>query len=70
MSLTPDEAAQSLRDVADTELRTQQSLGYSRSYHYLVLLGIFWFVCYGATQFWPYQAGFIWFPPWPLSSSR
>ena len=60
MSLTQDEAAQSLADAEDIQRRSHQAIGYSRSSPFLLIVGLFWLLCYGATQFWPQQSAWIW----------
>jgi hypothetical protein len=60
MSLTPDEAAQSLRDVSDAEQRSTQAAQYARSAPFFTLWGTFWVLGYTATEFWPHMANAIW----------
>jgi len=60
MSLTPDQAAQSLAEVESTQQRSRQAIGYSHSSPFLLVVGLFWLACYGATQFWPQHTGLIW----------
>jgi hypothetical protein len=60
MSLTQDEAAQSLASAEEIQRRSREAFGYSRSSPYLLTLGAFWTLCYGATQFWPQHSAWIW----------
>jgi hypothetical protein len=60
MSLTPNEAADALRDIEETGRRSGQAFGYRISGPFAIIWGIFCIVCYGATDFWPDQANIIW----------
>ena len=61
MSLTPDEAAKSLRDVQSAERRSRQAYGYSLSAPYLFMRGTIWMAGYSATAFLaPRFTGWIW----------
>ncbi|MGH6871640.1 MAG: hypothetical protein ACREHE_09045 [Rhizomicrobium sp.] len=57
MSITPQEAAETLKDIAATERRTVSTLGYHMAWPHLVLWGCVWIVGYGAMALgvkWPY----------------
>jgi len=48
MSLTPQEAAEALKDITRTERRSGASLGYQMAWPHLVLWGAIWAIGYGA----------------------
>lgn len=61
MSLTPDEAAKSLREATETEMRSREAYGYSLSAPHLFMWGAVWMVGYSATAFLPQAiSGWIW----------
>ena len=60
MSLTPNEAAQSLRDVTETEQRSTELHHYRNSAPFFWWWGSYWVLGYGATAFWPWEAWKIW----------
>lgn len=62
MSLTSKEAAETLSDVEQTARKSAQAFGYSKASPHLVLWGAIWFVGYAATDLFPTQANWIWFP--------
>ena len=61
MSITPDEAATALRDIADTDARSRALRGYRDGARQLLLWGVIWITGYGATGVWG-QGRMIW-PP-------
>jgi hypothetical protein len=61
MSLTPNEAAQTLRDVQSAERRSRQAYSYSLSAPHFIMWGIVWMLGYSASAFAaPRIAGFVW----------
>jgi hypothetical protein len=60
MTLSPDEAADRLRDIASVEFRSQRAQGYRAASPHLILWGILWAVGYGLTEPWPQRAEAIW----------
>lgn len=60
MSLTPNEAADALRDIETAGRRSGEAFGYRTSAPYFILWGVVWIVGYSASDFLPRYAGFIW----------
>ena len=60
MSLSPNEAADALRDIAVVESRSRRVYGYRQSSPHLILWGVLWAVGYGLTEPWPQRAQAIW----------
>src|SRR5205085_5307263 len=60
MPVSPNEAADALRDIADAEGRSSQAYRYERAAPHLILWGILWAVGYGLTDLWPSNANTIW----------
>lgn len=60
MSLTPHEAADALRDIEATGRRSGEAFGYRVSSRFLIIWGVFWVVCYGATDLMPRWDAIIW----------
>jgi len=60
MSLTPNEAADALRDIEQTGRRSGQAFGYRISAPYLVIWGVVWIVGYSCTDLAPRYAGLLW----------
>jgi len=60
MSLTPDEAANSLKEIARTERRSASAYGYAHSSPYFVMWGVIWMIGYSGSDLFPHQAGLIW----------
>lgn len=60
MSLTPNEAADALRDIESTGRRSGQAFGYRISSRFMIIWGVFWIVCYGATDLAPQWTGIVW----------
>lgn len=63
MSLTPDEAAASLREAEQTEHRSREMQIYRNSAPHCFIWGTIWLICYGTTGLAPRYAGYVW---WPL----
>jgi hypothetical protein len=61
MPLSPNEAADALRDISNTERRSSSAYGYKSGAPFLILWGLVWIVGYGGTDLWPALAGDIWF---------
>ena len=60
MTLSPDEAAGALRDMAAVETRSRRVYGYREASPHLILWGVWWAVGYGLTEPWPQRALAIW----------
>jgi hypothetical protein len=60
MSLTPNEAADALRDIEATSRRSGQAFGYRIAGPHFILWGIVWLIGYAASDFFPPNAGNIW----------
>jgi hypothetical protein len=60
VTLSPHEAADTLRDVAAVEDRSARAYGYQRGSPYLILWGILWTVGYGLTATWPQRGNAVW----------
>ncbi|HXL98670.1 MAG TPA: hypothetical protein VN932_01985 [Rhizomicrobium sp.] len=60
MSLSPDEAADALRDISNTEKRSFSAYGYKSAAPFLILWGLLWMVGYGGSDLWPAKSGELW----------
>lgn len=60
MSLSPNEAAQSLSDVEQATRRSAQLFHYNRAAPHFLLWGAIWVVGYTATDYVPQQGNLIW----------
>ncbi|HEX4271017.1 MAG TPA: hypothetical protein VHZ32_06505 [Rhizomicrobium sp.] len=60
-ALTPQQAAQALKDAGATEKRSAEVYRYQRAAPYLLLWGIIWIVGYGGSDLLPRFAGRLWF---------
>src|ERR1043166_6041207 len=60
MSLTPDEAAKSLRDADAMQTRSLELHRYRNSAPFFWWWGSYWALGYGATAIWPQEAWKIW----------
>ena len=60
MTLSPDEAAGALRDMAAVETRSRRVYGYREASPHLILWGVLWWVGYGLSEPWPHRALAIW----------
>ena len=60
MTLTPDEAADTLRDIAATERHSHRLYGYRQASPHLIQWGVLWMVGYGLTTVWPRLGRPIW----------
>jgi len=60
MPLSPNEAADALRDISSTERRSFSAYGYKSAATFLILWGLLWMVGYGGTDLWPAQSGNLW----------
>jgi hypothetical protein len=60
MPLSPQEAAQSLEDVRQTEQRSAEAYGYQIASNHLILWGLVWLIGYGATDLRPDLANIVW----------
>lgn len=58
--ISPDQAADALKEAAITERRSAQAYVYQRFAPYLFLWGIIWMIGYGASDLIPHFAGWIW----------
>jgi hypothetical protein len=60
MSLTPDEAANSLKEIERTRQRSASAYGYAHSSPFFVMWGVIWMIGYSASDVFPHQAGSVW----------
>lgn len=60
MAVSRDEAAQTLREMADTERRSIDLARYRHSAPFFYWWGLYWLIAYGATALWPHKADWIW----------
>jgi hypothetical protein len=60
MTLSPDEAANALRDIAAVETRSRRAYGYREASPHLILWGVLWAVGYGLHEPWPQRGWAIW----------
>jgi hypothetical protein len=60
MTLSPNEAADTLRDIAATETHSRQLYGYREASPHLIFWGILWAVGYGLSWFLPQHGAAIW----------
>jgi hypothetical protein len=61
MTLTPDQAAGALADIAQSESKTRELAGYQKGARHFFVWGAIWVVGYGATGLNPAYAP-IWMP--------
>jgi len=60
MSLSPEEAADALRNISQTGRRSFSAYGYQSAAPFLILWGLLWIVGYGGTDLLSRYAGAIW----------
>ena len=60
MPLSPDQAAETLRDIESTQARSRELQGYRKGGAHFVLWGAVWIIGYGLTGLLPRQAGLAW----------
>jgi len=60
MVLSPQDAAEALRDVETAQARSAQLHGYARSSPHLFLWGVLWMVGYSLNDLFPAHGGAIW----------
>ena len=60
MTLSPQDAAVSLRDIEQAEARSASLRDYERAAPHLLIWGVLWAVGYGLCNFYPRQMGAIW----------
>ena len=60
MTLSPNEAAGALRDMAAVETRSRRLYGYREASPHLILWGGLWWAGYGLSEPWPHRALAIW----------
>jgi hypothetical protein len=60
MSLTPDQAADSLREIERTRRRSASARGYANSSPFLVMWGVIWMIGYTISDFAPHYSGWVW----------
>lgn len=58
--ISAEQAADALKQADAAEKRSAQAYMYQRCAPYLFLWGVIWILGYGATDFWPRYAGWIW----------
>ena len=57
MSISRDEAAESLRNIEQAQSRSFEAYGYKAAAPFFFIWGLVWMVGYTAGDFWPYYAG-------------
>jgi len=60
MSLSQDQAAESLKEIDRTRRRSAQAWSYAHSSPFFIMWGVIWMVGYTATDFYPHYAGALW----------
>jgi hypothetical protein len=60
MTVSQDEAARALDDIADARAQSQKFLGYRISSAYFFLWGVLWAIANGLSDFYPHLGGRIW----------
>jgi hypothetical protein len=60
MTISPDQAANALRDIALAQDRSARAFAYQQASPHLILWGILWALSYGLTEFFPHRAAPIW----------
>jgi len=60
MPLSRNEAADALRDIAQTERRSSSAYGYKETAPFMFLWGVIWFVGYSASDLRPEQSSWLW----------
>jgi hypothetical protein len=60
MTLSPDEAAQALKEIEAAETRSRTAFAYLVGGSYLILWGFVWAVCYSLVDFLPRDVSWIW----------
>jgi hypothetical protein len=60
MPLSQNEAADALRDIAQTERRSSSAYGYQETAPFMFLWGVIWFVGYAVSDLRPEQANWLW----------
>jgi hypothetical protein len=60
MEITQHAAQESLDEVRRITRETRTAIANTGIGEILMLWGVIWFVAFGATQFWPQQAGWVW----------
>src|SRR5882762_2057911 len=59
-AISPEQAADALKQVAAAEKRSAQAYRYQRFAPYLFLWGVIWIIGYGASDLVPHWSGWIW----------
>ncbi len=60
MSLSPDQAADSLKEIEKTSLRSASAYSYANSSPYFLLWGVIWMIGYAGSDLMPQIAGYLW----------
>ena len=60
MPLSRNEAADALRDIAQTERRSSSAYGYKETAPFMFLWGAIWFIGYSVSDLRPEQANWLW----------
>src|ERR1700761_4513912 len=60
MSLTPGEAAESLKEIQHTQTRSASARGYANTSPFLILWGVIWMIAYSVTDLAPRYANGSW----------
>ncbi len=60
MSMSPEQAAISLREIEEAQARSRELRGYRKGSPHLILWGVLWMIAYAATGLQPRYAAPIW----------
>jgi hypothetical protein len=60
MDITPEQAAEALRDAERARSRSIEHYSYRIAAPQLIMAGVFWILGYGLTDLYPRQAGHVW----------
>jgi hypothetical protein len=60
MSLTPGEAAESLKEIQRTQTRSASARGYANTSPFLILWGVIWMIAYGVSDLAPRYGNGTW----------
>jgi hypothetical protein len=66
MTLSPNEAADALRDIATVETHSRRAFGYRQASPHLILWGVLWVFGYGVTATRHALGGSIWAAVWVI----
>ena len=60
MTLSTDQAAESLKEIDRTGRRGARAYGYANASPHLILWGVIWMIGYAGTDLYPHHAGLLW----------